>query len=233
MKSYRQKLIYLAKIYRIKQILDHEQNLSSYQIEVILLKNKVPIPSGRSLIGIRLDRILVKPFINSIRSIFEFFAKTNKNINLATNRKINNFFYTISFIFRSIGKLFIFIGNTIVDFLNNIYNFKVKEDSFNKIISRTGVLSLLLVIGFSLFYLKEFVSSVDSFKISFEIKSEKSNKSDEKNTKQAGKTNINKSKPEEAKPEVNTLKKETAKLPTKKETVKKPSEKKKIQIHLA
>ena len=227
MKSYRQKLIYLAKIYRIKQILDHEQNLSSYQIEVILLKNKVPIPSGRSLIGIRLDRILVKPFINSIRSIFEFFAKTNKNINLATNRKINNFFYTISFIFRSIGKLFIFIGNTIVDFLNNIYNFKVKEDSFNKIISRTGVLSLLLVIGFSLFYLKEFVSSVDSFKISFEIKSEKSNKSDEKNTKQAGKTNINKSKPEEAKPEVNTLKKETAKLPTKKETVKKPSEKKK------
>ncbi len=83
------------------------------------------------------------------------------------------------------------------------------------------------MIGFSLFYLKEFVSSVDSFKISFEIKSEKSNKSDEKNTKQAGKTNINKSKPEEAKPEVNTLKKETAKLPTKKETVKKPSEKKK------
>ena len=78
MKSYRQKLIYLAKIYRIKQILDHEQNLSSYQIEVILLKNKVPIPSGRSLIGIRLDRILVKPFINSIRSIFELInAKLN------------------------------------------------------------------------------------------------------------------------------------------------------------
>jgi len=45
--SYRQKLIELARIYKIDQIFNKDVKLTTYEIELILLKNKVPIPSRR------------------------------------------------------------------------------------------------------------------------------------------------------------------------------------------
>ena len=173
MQSYRQKLIDLAKIYRISEILINQKQISTFEIELILLKKKVPIPSGKGLIELKFRRIIVRPLTSSLRNVSDFFNKINKNINNITNKKINNFRYTINFLFKSTFNLFTYAGNTVVDFLNNIYNFKVEENTFNKVISRTSALALILIVGFSLFYLKEIVTSVDSVKISLIIKSDK------------------------------------------------------------
>jgi len=45
--SYRQKIIELARIYKIDKVLDKNLKLTTYEIELELLKNKVPIPSRR------------------------------------------------------------------------------------------------------------------------------------------------------------------------------------------
>ena len=45
--SYRQKIIELARIYKIEKVLDTNLRLTTYEIELELLRNKVPIPSRR------------------------------------------------------------------------------------------------------------------------------------------------------------------------------------------
>ncbi len=147
-------------------------------------------------------------------------------------------FYIINLFFSSVGNLFSYIGTSIINLLNNFYNFKVKEDSFNKLISRAGIFSLFIIIAVSLFYLKEFVVNLDSVKISLEIKSDKSNqKQDAKleivkvpkktntGTNAENKTNPNKSdivkkkKSEEKK--VKAKQNELAKIPQKNDEIKK------------
>ena len=54
--SYRQKLIELAKIYKISKILENKK-MTTYEIESTLLRNKVPIPSRKSLINIKINKI--------------------------------------------------------------------------------------------------------------------------------------------------------------------------------
>ena len=45
--SYRQKILHLARIYKIEKVLDSNLKLTTYEIELELLKNKVPIPLTR------------------------------------------------------------------------------------------------------------------------------------------------------------------------------------------
>ena len=45
--SYRQKLIELARIYKIDSVLNKNVKLTTYEIELEILKNKIPIPSRR------------------------------------------------------------------------------------------------------------------------------------------------------------------------------------------
>ena len=177
--SYRKKLIDLAKIYKIKDILINQNHLSTSQIELLLLKKKIPIPSGKGLLSIKINKIFKLPVVNTFKRVKNFFTLTNKNIYLLITKKINNFFYIINLFITSISNLFSFIGRSIIDLLNNVYNFKVKEDLFNKLISRAGIFSLFIIVAVSLFYLKEFVVNLDSVKISLEIKSDKSNKKQE------------------------------------------------------
>ena len=222
--SYRKKLIDLAKIYRIKEVAFNQNNLTTTQIEVILLKKKIPIPSGKGLIAIKINNFK-QPFINNFKKIDNFFRLTKKNINSLIIKKFKNFYYIINLFFHSIGNLFSYIGRTIVDLLNNFYNFKVKEDIFNKLISRAGIFSLLIIVAVSLFYLKEFVINLDSVKISLEIKSDKSNKNQDtklkivkvpKKTEQEVKVeNTKKKEPKKKKPVIK--KNELAKIPQKKD----------------
>jgi Bax protein len=222
--SYRKKLIDLAKIYRIKEVALNQNNLTTTQIEVILLKKKIPIPSGKGLIAIKINNFK-QPFINNFKKIDNFFRLTKKNINFLIIKKFKNFYYIINLFFHSIGNLFSYIGGTIVDLLNNFYNFKVKEDIFNKLISRAGIFSLLIIVAVSLFYLKEFVINLDSVKISLEIKSDKSNKNQDtklkivkvpKKTEQEVKVeNTKKIEPKKKKPVIK--KNELAKIPQKKD----------------
>ena len=64
--SYRQKLIELARIYKIDKVFDQNLKHTTYDIEIILLKNNVPIPSRRGYISHKLLHEFVKPVYEQI-----------------------------------------------------------------------------------------------------------------------------------------------------------------------
>ena len=141
--SYRQKIIELARIYKIAKVLDENQKLTTYEIELELLKNRVPIPSRRGYVSHKIINEFLKPIYNSLKENFKFEIDVNKNIksffnsvkskltihiSLSKSTKkifdgINNSF---TFVIFSITNFFKTLTSTIVESLNNIYNFKVK-----------------------------------------------------------------------------------------------------------
>ena len=204
--SYRQKLIELARIYKIDQVFNKDLKLTTYEIELTLLKNKVPIPSRRrgyfshkinteflnpfyiflkknlSIdINIDLSKILKKTF-DGIISYFSFIIRKTFDgiisyfgfIIRKTFDGINSYF---GFIFKNITNFFRILSKAIIEGLNNIYNFKVKESYINKIVSRGAYASVFVILVFSGFYVKGLLTNVDSLKISLEIKSDKNNNS--------------------------------------------------------
>ena len=69
--SYRQKLIELARIYKIDKVFDQNLKHTTYDIEIILLKNNVPIPSRRGYISHKLINEVFKPFYDKLRQYFD------------------------------------------------------------------------------------------------------------------------------------------------------------------
>jgi Bax protein len=191
--SYRQKVIELARIYKIAKVLDENQKLTTYEIELELLRNKVPIPSRRGYLSHKILNEFFKPIYNTLKEKFEIKINTNKNvkfffrsvkekltININVNKIFKKFFEGInnsfSFVVSSITNFFKTLTRTIVESLNNVYNFKVNEKIINKLILRSVLASFLLMFVFGGFYIKSYVSNLDSLKISLEIKSDKNKK---------------------------------------------------------
>jgi len=191
--SYRQKLISLARIYKIEKVLDVNQKLTTYEIELELLRNKVPIPSRRGYFSHKIINEFLKPFYSSIKENLKINIKINKNINFFYSSVIDKLSISISInksvkkIFDAINNYFVFVVSSITNFfktltkilvdgLNSAYNFKVNEKIVNKIILRGIFASFLLTFVFSGFYIKGYISNLDSVKISLEIKSDKNNK---------------------------------------------------------
>ena len=169
--SYRQKLLELSKIYQVNDILNNISKLTTYDIEILLLKNNVPIPSRKSYFTLKLNKELLKPFFSKLKELFNF-----KRFNLtkhisSVEKNVKNYF---TFIFNSFKKIYRTIFNAIINGLNGIYDFKVKESILNKFISRAGYISLIIILGFGVFYIKELVTNLDLVKFSFEIKSDNS-----------------------------------------------------------
>ena len=104
----------------------------------------------------------------------------------------------------------------IINFLIDVYNFKVREDIVNKIISRTGYISLIVILGFGVFYIKKIATNMDTIKISFEIKPKSFNKD------KSAEVDINKKLDTKKADKIN---KSLAKLPEKKSAEKKESQK--------
>ena len=204
--SYRQKLLELAKIYKIDKIFDQDLKLTTYDIEIILLKNNVPLPANsRGYLSHKLINEVYKPFHEAIRkkiSIKINLSKTFKNFYEGLNKKIatkinvrkifiNKYLKKLfniieeyfKFITFNIFNFFNILGKTIVESLNDIYNFKVKEKIIDNLLSRGGQALLVLILVFSGFYLKGLVTDLDSIKIALEIKTDKkkNNKKSEKN----------------------------------------------------
>ena len=180
--SYRQKLLELSKIYDVKDILENDAKLTTYDIEIILLKNKVPIPSRKSYINHKISNELVKPLVFYIKDIFfsikdilsgkfDFLKKISK-----VPRNIKFFFINIVLVIR---KFFSKVSNNIIDFLNDVYNFKVKATLFNKIFSRVGYISLIVTFVFAAYYAKQFTNNFNSVKFVLETKSDKPKKTKE------------------------------------------------------
>ncbi|MDC0449351.1 glucosaminidase domain-containing protein [Pelagibacteraceae bacterium] len=191
--SYRQKIIELARIYKIAKVLDENQKLTTYEIELELLRNKVPIPSRRGYVSHKIINEFLKPVYNSLKEKFEFKININKNIksfynsvkdkltiDISLNKSVKKIFDGINnsfiFIISSITNFFKTLTKTIVESLNNVYNFKVNEKIINKFILRGVFASFLLMFVFGGFYIKGYVSNLDSVKISLEIKSDKNKK---------------------------------------------------------
>ena len=167
--SYRQKLIELARIYKIDQIFNKDLKLTTYEIELTLLKNKVPIPSRRGYFSHKIINEIFKPFYTAL--------KENLSININFNKikkkiftDVNNYF---SFIIFNITNFFKVLFKTIVKSLNKVYNFQVHENLVNKFVSRGAYASLIIVLIFSGFYIKGLLTNLDSVKISLEVKSDK------------------------------------------------------------
>ena len=81
--SYRQKIIELARIYKIAKVLDENQKLTTYEIELELLRNKVPIPSRRGYVSHKIINEFLKPVYNSLKEInFYFYVINNMDIDI-------------------------------------------------------------------------------------------------------------------------------------------------------
>jgi Bax protein len=150
--SYREKLLELASIYKISDIRNYTKNkkyLTTAQIEHILKKNKVPIPTeiNKSIYEIHSKKIVrpvssagnaigifVHSIVNKIINTLIFVVKGIKKIYNLTVNTILNFFS--------------FIKKTIIEILNNAYNFKVEERKANKIVS--GVVAITFLVFFLL-----------------------------------------------------------------------------------
>ena len=94
--SYRDKLLELAEIYKISDIKNYNRNkkyLTTAQIEHILKKNKVPIPSERnkSILEIHTKKI-IKPIHSAGNKFSGFFNNVGKNINKSYNLFFKNIF---------------------------------------------------------------------------------------------------------------------------------------------
>jgi len=137
--SYRDKLLELASIYKISDIKNYTKNkkyLTTAQIEHILKKNKVPIPTeiNKSILEIHSKKI-IKP-VNEVGSVIGNFVNSTVNVFLASImfvvRAIRDCY---NYIINSIFSFFSFLTKTIISALNNIYNFKVEERKANKAVT--------------------------------------------------------------------------------------------------
>ena len=198
--SYRQKLIELAKIYKLDQVFESGSRLTTYEIELVLLKNKVPLPTRRSYLAHLIINEIIDPIYHSINktrldiveSINKFFRRIINN----TKRNyfdlidgINSFFRKIYkgiiYFFFDLYKAIIFniknffsiIFSAIIDGLNSLYNFNVNRKNLDKLVQKAAYASLVLVLVYGGFFLKGYITdNLDSFKISVEIKSDKEQK---------------------------------------------------------
>jgi Bax protein len=237
--SYRQKLINLARIYKINKVFDKNLKLTTYDIEIILLKNSVPLPSNnRGYISHKLMNEIFKPFYESLTkklsinfNIFNFFKTFHVelikklSINFSFNFNISNFFVTFyaglikklsnnintfkSFVERLIKKLFInvkkvlikvlnnieeyflfiifnianffkVLTKTIIEGLNDVYSFQIKEKIIKNLFVKGIYASVAVILIFSGLHVKELITDMDSVKISLEIRSDKKKESGNK-----------------------------------------------------
>jgi len=162
--SYRRKLFELASIYKIDKIFDQNLKLTTYEIEIILLKNKVPLPSRRGYLShVFINKVFI-PITQSLEKKFSIIfnvSKYFKSLHQRFTKKLQTIFATIiyfkniylklikklSLIFEAskyfltftpskyLKKLYINIENYFIFIISNIVN-------FSKTLTKTIVESL-------------------------------------------------------------------------------------------
>ena len=198
--SYRQKLIELARIYKIDRVFDQNFKHSTYDIEIMLLKNKVPIPSRRGYVSHKFINEILKPFYENFKKVPKIHArkylknfserlreKLNVKINFNISKYLKKFLNSIKdyfeFTVSNIVNFFKTLFKIIVESLNDIYNFKINEKIIKNIFLKTAYASVLVILVFSGFFIKDFITDVDALKTSLEIQSDKKVKDKESRKK--------------------------------------------------
>ena len=90
--SYRQKIIELARIYKIAKVLDINQKLTTYEIELELLRNRVPIPSRRGYLSHKIINEFFKPVYSVLKEKFEI--NTIERYRISSNKTRGYYFFT-------------------------------------------------------------------------------------------------------------------------------------------
>ena len=172
--TYREKLIELAYIYSVKEIIDYEKtkkHLTTGQLELFLKKNKIAIPKDYKSNFFR-DSI-IKPLLKTKSNLIEFkdenikaknkFLRKTEDFKYDTKRKINkslqdawNTLGRIGLNFLNIipklGKtVYGFFGNLFTNLFNEIYNHKINPKTAKSLIVSIGALAFVLSIGFGAF----------------------------------------------------------------------------------
>ena len=172
--TYREKLIELAHIYSVKEIIDYEKtkkHLTTGQLELFLKKNKIAIPKDYKSNFFR-DSI-IKPLLKTKSNLIEFkdenikaknkFLRKTEDFKYYTKRKINkslqeawNTLGRIGLNFLNIipklGKtIYGFFGNLFTNLFNEIYNHKINPKTAKSLIVSIGALAFVLSIGFGAF----------------------------------------------------------------------------------
>jgi len=236
--SYRQKLIELARIYKIDKVFDQNVKHTTYDIELILLRNKVPLPSRRGYIAHKLINEVWQPLTYKIKKKLSIDININKLLsNININKYLKNAYEGLikklaikfsldkylskilkkifnvienyfKFVISSIINFFKILFKTIIETLNDVYNFKVNEKIIKNLLLKGVFASLVVALVYSGFYIKGLITDVDSLKISVEIKSDKKKVDSKKKKEIIVKTPDNEKK---------NNSKNLAKLPTNKE----------------
>ena len=172
--TYREKLIELAYIYSVKEIIDYEKtkkHLTTGQLELFLKKNKIAIPKDYKSNFLR-DSI-IKPLLKTKSNLIEFkdenikaknkFLRKTEDFKYYKKRKINkslqeawNTLGRIGLNFLNIipklGKtIYGFFGNLFTNLFNEIYNHKINPKTAKSLIVSIGALAFVLSIGFGAF----------------------------------------------------------------------------------
>ena len=151
--SYREKLLELASIYKVAEIRNYSKNkkhLTTPQLEHILKKNNVPIPTeiNKSLIEIQARKIS-KPIFSTGTKISESvldFKRGTLKFSLSVIKGFTHFFLLI---FKGVLKFFSVISKGTINLLNTVYNFKSQDKTANKFVtvSISFVFLILVVIA--------------------------------------------------------------------------------------
>jgi Bax protein len=88
--SYRRKIIELAKIYKIEKVLDPSLKLTTYEIEIELLRNKVPIPSRRGYFSHKIHNEILQPIYSSLEESLSIVFNLSKNLKILFNNFKNS-----------------------------------------------------------------------------------------------------------------------------------------------
>ena len=153
--SYRDKLLELAEIYKISDIKNYNRNkkyLTTAQIEHILKKNKVPIPSERnkSILEIHTKKI-IKPIHSAGNKFSGFFNNVGKNINKSYNLFFKNIFNFLIIFKNWYYNLFLAIGRITIKILNSFYDGNIDIKKTNQFVSSLAVAFLAVGVSISLF----------------------------------------------------------------------------------
>ena len=180
--SYRDKLLELARIYKISEVQNYikrKKNLTTHQIEHILKKNNVPIPKDFN-IGFfkksisnpisKAGKEVTGLYSDTSEGIGKFFKRTKKGATGLyddTTGGVGNFFVRL---WRNSGNIGIgilnmipkvfqtvssFISNALVDTFSSFYTSEVEKTKTNKLIRSFGIVIIVCAIGIIFFTLRE------------------------------------------------------------------------------
>jgi len=179
--SYRDKLLELANIYRVNEVRNYTKNkkyLTTPQLEHILKKNKVPIPTeiNKSLLEIQVRKI-VKPVYSTKNKINESYTSSKKltfKFFFSIGRGLRNLIIEI---FKGILRFLSLISRATVDSLNWVYNFKSQDRKGSKFVTgflAVSFLALVTIAGYNVFDVVKNANFIQETKnLKKEIKEEK------------------------------------------------------------